>query len=105
MVEIKDQGTIEIRGIKPKLSEGSITPQPLVRFRPESDWMELCEFLTDWRQNIATEPQIAYLKSLQRQHGIDSEISLDISREEISRRLDELIPKGNNQNNWRSEGF
>jgi hypothetical protein len=96
VIEVKDQGIFEIRQIKPKLSEGSIIPETLVRFRPESDWMELLEFLVDWRQNKATERQISYLESLQRQHGIDAEIPLDSSRTEISKRIEALVPKNNN---------
>ena len=89
-VEIQDQGMIEIRAIKPKLRDNTITPETLVRYRPESDWLELCEFLNDWMHNKASDRQIDYLKSLQRQNGITTPIPLDISRLEISERISAL---------------
>jgi hypothetical protein len=92
-IEVRDHGMVEIRAIKPQLREGTITPETLVRYRPESDWMELCEFLNDWIRNKATDRQIDYLKSLQRQNGITTEIPLDISRQEISDRISALAPK------------
>lgn len=62
-IEVKDLGLIEIRALKPKLREGTITPETLVRYRTQSDWIDLCEFLDDWMKNKASARQIAYLKA------------------------------------------
>jgi len=91
-IEIKDFGLVEIRAIKPMLRDGTITPETLVRYRSDSEWIELCEFLSDWMRCKATDRQIDYLKALQRQHGIIAEIPLDISRQEISDRITALAP-------------
>jgi putative phage-type endonuclease len=91
-IEIQNLGAISIRAIKPKIREGVITPETLVRYRSDSDWLELCEFLNDWMRNKATDRQISYLKSLQKQHGITTEIPLDISRQDISDRITQLAP-------------
>jgi len=56
------------------------------------EWIELSEFLNDWLKRKATIKQIDYLKSLQQQHGIEAEIPLDISRDEISGRISALAP-------------
>jgi hypothetical protein len=90
LIEIKDHGMIEIRAIKPKLRECVITPETLVRYRSDSNWMELCEFLSDWMRSKATGRQIDYLSALQRQHRITTPIPLDISRQEASDRIDAL---------------
>lgn len=92
-IEIQDQGLIEIRAIKPKLRDNTITPETLVRYRPESDWMELCEFLIDWMRTKATDRQIDYLKSLQKKNGITTEIPLDILRQDISELISALAPE------------
>jgi hypothetical protein len=91
-IEVKDFGWIAIREIKPKLTEGACSPQTLVRYHTESDWMELHEFLDDWIRKKATVKQIDYLEALQKQHGIDEPIPLDISRKDISARIQALIP-------------
>ena len=92
-IEVKDIGTVMIRELKPKIREGLISPETLVRYRQDAEWIELSEFLNDWLRRKATIKQIDYLKSLQRQHGITAEIPLDLSREEISARIDALIPR------------
>ena len=92
-IEVKDIGTITIRELKPKIREGLVSPETLVRYRQDAEWIELSEFLNDWLRRKATIKQIDYLKSLQRQHGITAEIPLDLSREEISARIDALIPR------------
>lgn len=92
-IEVEGHGVLEVRGIKPLLREGRITPETLVRYRPDSDWMELCEFLNDWMRTKATDRQIDYLRSLQRERGISAEIPLDIPRQEISDRISALAPK------------
>jgi hypothetical protein len=91
-IQVKDLGTVTIRELKPKIRDGLIGPETLVRYREDADWMELSEFLNDWLRRKATIKQIDYLKSLQRQHGIDAEIPLDISRDEISVRISALAP-------------
>ena len=91
-VEAKDFGPIKIKEIKPKLSEGALSPQTLVRYRAESAWMELHEFLDDWMRKKATVKQIDYLEDLQKQHGINDPIPLDISRKDISVRIQVLVP-------------
>lgn len=91
-IEIKDCGTATIRELKQKIRDGLIGPETLVRFRPDAEWVELSEFLNDWLKRKATIKQLDYLKSLQRQHGIEAEIPLDISRDEISSRISALVP-------------
>jgi len=92
-IEIRDFGMIEIRAIKPLLREGAITPESLVRYRNDADWMELCEFLNDWMRNKATDRQIDYLRSLQQQNGITEVVPLDMSRREISAKISSLVPR------------
>jgi hypothetical protein len=92
-IEVKDLGVVTIREIKPKLRDGTLGPETLVRYRSNAEWVELCEFLSDWMRRKATVNQIDYLKSLQRQHGIVTDIPLDISREEISTRISALAPQ------------
>jgi len=92
-IEVKDIGTVTIRELKPKIREGLISPETLVRYRQDADWIELSEFLNDWLRRKATIKQIDYLTSLQRQRGIVAEIPLDISREEISTRISALVPQ------------
>ena len=91
-IQVKDLGTVTIRELKPKISAGVMGPETLVRYREDAEWVELSEFLNDWLKRKATIKQIDYLKSLQRQHGIDAEIPLDISRDEISGRISALAP-------------
>ena len=91
-IQVKDLGTVTIRELKPKISAGVMRPETLVRYREDAEWVELSEFLNDWLKRKATIKQIDYLKSLQRQHGIDAEIPLDISRDEISGRISALVP-------------
>ena len=91
-IQVKDVGTVTIRELKSKIRGGVIGPEALVRYREDAEWMELSEFLNDWLKRKATIKQIDYLKSLQRQHGIDAEIPLDISRDEISARISALVP-------------
>lgn len=95
-IEAKDYGLIAIREIKHKLSDGTFSPQTLVRYRTDSDWMELCEFLNDWMRKKATAKQIDYLQALQNQHGITDAIPLDIPRKEISLRINALVPNSDN---------
>ena len=92
-IQIKDLGTVTIRELKPKIRDGLVAPETLVRYRDDAEWMELSEFLNDWMRRKATIKQIDYLTSLQRQHGIVAEIPLDISREEISTRISALAPR------------
>lgn len=92
-IQIKDVGTLTIRELKPKIREGLVGADTLVRYRDDAEWVELSEFLNDWLKRKATIKQIDYLKSLQRQHGIDAEIPLDISRDEISGRISALAPQ------------
>jgi hypothetical protein len=92
-IEVKDIDTVTIRELKPKIREGLVSPETLVRYRQDAEWIELSEFLNDWLRRKATIKQIDYLKSLQRQHGITAEIPLDISREEISGQIDALIQR------------
>ncbi len=92
-IEVKDIATVTIRELKPKIREGLVSPETLVRYRQDAEWIELSEFLNNWLRRKATIKQIDYLKSLQRQDGITAEIPLDISREEISARIDALIPR------------
>ncbi len=91
-IQIKDLGTITIRELKPKIRDGLVVPETLVRYREDAEWIELSEFLNDWMRRKATIKQIDYLKALQRQHGIVVDIPLDISREEISTRISALVP-------------
>ncbi len=91
-IQLKNLGTVTIRELKPKIREGLVAPETLVRYRDDAEWIELSEFLNDWMRRKATIKQIDYLKSLQRQHGIAAEIPLDISREEISTRIGALVP-------------
>src|SRR5438034_1172426 len=92
-IEVKDIGTVTIRELKPKIREGLISPETLVRYRQDADWIELSEFLNDWMRRKATIKQIDYLTALQRQHGIVDEIPLDISVDEISTRISALAPQ------------
>ena len=92
-IEAKDIGTVTIRELKPKIRDGLISPETLVRYRQDAEWAELSEFLNDWMRRKATIKQIDYLQALQRQHGIASDIPLDISREEISTRISALAPQ------------
>jgi len=94
-IQIKDGGTLTIRELKPKIREGVITPETLVRYRDNAEWIELSEFLNHWIKRKATVKQIDYLTSLQKQHGIVAEIPLGISREEISARITALVPRSN----------
>ncbi len=91
-IQIKDVGTITIRELKPKIRDGLVVPETLVRYREDAEWIELSEFLNDWMRRKATIKQIDYLRALQRQHGIVADIPLDISREEISTRISALVP-------------
>jgi hypothetical protein len=91
-IQIKDVGPLTIRELKPKIREGLIGPETLVRYRDEGEWKELSKFLNDWMRRKATIKQIDYLTALQRQHGIAAEIPLDSSREEISARINALVP-------------
>ena len=68
---------IKIREIKRKLSDGSMSPETLVRYRSENDWVELGEFLDEWIKKRATIKQLDYLAVLQKQHGINAEIAVD----------------------------
>jgi len=92
-IQIKDVGTLTIRELKPKIREELIGPETLVRYREDAEWVELSEFLNDWLRCKATIKQIDYLTALQRQHGIVAEIPLDMSREEISNRIDALVTR------------
>jgi hypothetical protein len=92
-IQIKDLGTVTIRELKPKIREGLVAPETLVRYRDDAEWVELSEFLNDWMRRKATIKQIDYLTALQRQHGIVTDIPLDISREEISMRINALAPR------------
>jgi hypothetical protein len=91
-IQIKDLGAVTIRELKPKIRDGLVVPETLVRYREDAEWIELSEFLNDWMRRKATIKQIDYLKALQRQHGIVADIPLDISREEISTRISVLVP-------------
>jgi hypothetical protein len=91
-IQVKDLGTLMIRELKPKIREGLVAPEALVRYRDDGEWIELSEFLNDWMRRKATIKQIDYLTALQRQHGIAADIPLDISREEISTRISALVP-------------
>ena len=84
---------MKIRELKPKIREGLIAPETLVRYRDDAQWIELSEFLNDWMRRKATIKQIDYLTALQRQHEIVAEIPLDISRDEISTRISALVPR------------
>lgn len=92
-VEVRDQGSMEIRAIKEKLREGSVTPQTMVRYRPAEDWLELFEFLDNWVRSKATINQIRYLRSLQSGHRIHEEIPLDMAKDEISAKIDALAER------------
>jgi hypothetical protein len=92
-IQIKNFGIVTIRELKPKIRDGLVAPETLVRYRDDTEWVELSEFLNDWLRRKATIKQIDYLRSLQRQHGIAAEIPLDISREEISTRISALAPQ------------
>lgn len=91
-IEIKDFGSTRIRDLKVRLREGSASPETLVRYRAESEWVELSDFLADWMSKKASAKQIGYLEALQRQHGITAEIALDCSRKEASERIAALAP-------------
>ena len=92
-IQIKDFGTVTIRELKPKIREGLVVPETLIRYRDDAEWIELSEFLNDWMRRKATIKQIDYLTALQRQHGIVDEIPLDISVDEISTRISALAPQ------------
>jgi hypothetical protein len=92
-IQIKDFGTVTIRELKPKIREGLVVRETLIRYRDDAEWIELSEFLNDWMRRKATIKQIDYLTALQRQHGIVDEIPLDISRDEISTRISALAPQ------------
>ena len=92
-IEVKDIGTVTIREIKLKLRDALMSPETLVRYRQDAEWVELLEFLNDWMRRKATIKQIDYLTALQRQHGIGAEIPLDISRDEISTRISALLSR------------
>src|SRR5258708_8739986 len=89
-MEIKDVGSFEIRALKEKLRDGSVTPETQVRYRPNAEWSELYDFLDDWLRTKATINQIRYLKALQSRHKIRMEIPLDIPKDEISSRISAL---------------
>jgi len=63
-IQLKDIGTVTIRELKPKIREGLVAPETLVRYRDDVEWVELSEFLNDWLRRKATIKQIDYLKSL-----------------------------------------
>src|SRR5258708_12697578 len=46
-IEIKDVGSFEIRALKEKLRDGSVTPETQVRYRPNAEWSELYDFFDD----------------------------------------------------------
>ncbi len=91
-IEVQGFGRQEIRALKPLLREGRITPETLVRYRDTDEWSELEDFLADWLRNKATTAQLDYLAALQKQHGIATEIMLDMSRREASERISPLAP-------------
>jgi len=92
-IEIKGGEIVRIREIKGKVRDGSMSPETLVRYRSDKDWVELGEFLSEWINKRATVKQIDYLDALQKQHGITAEIAVDCSRKEISQRIAALAPK------------
>jgi hypothetical protein len=95
-ITVKDGAAIKIREIKRKLNDGSMSPETLVRYRSENDWVELGEFLDEWIKKRATIKQLDYLAVLQKQHGINAEIAVDCLRKEISERISALVatPEG-----------
>jgi hypothetical protein len=97
VIETKDFGPIAIRDVKQKIREGVIGPESPVRYRADAEWMELCDFASDWLQNKATARQLDYLAALQKQHGITAEIPLDLSRREASDRISALAPPRDEQ--------
>ena len=40
-IQVKDLGTLMIRELKPKIREGLVTPETLVRYRDDGEWIEL----------------------------------------------------------------
>ena len=92
-IGVKEGETVRIREIKGKLRDGSMSPETLVRYRGDEDWVELGEFLSEWINKRATIKQIDYLDALQKEHGISAEIAVDCSRKEISQRIAALVPK------------
>jgi hypothetical protein len=92
-IEVKDRETVRIREIKGKMRDGSMSPETLVRYGSDKDWVELGEFLNEWIKRRATIKQIDYLDALQKQHGISAEIAVDCSRKEISQRIAALAPR------------
>ncbi len=92
-IGVKDGAAVRIREIKGKLRDGSMSPETLVRYRGDQEWVELGEFLDEWIKKRATVKQIDYLDALQKQHGINAEIAVDCPRKEISQRIATLVPK------------
>ena len=92
-IEVKGGEIVRIREIKGKVRDGSMSPETLVRYRSDKDWVELGEFLSEWINKLATVKQIDYLDALQKQHGINAEIAVDCPRKEISQRIATLVPK------------
>ena len=70
-----------------------MSPETLVRYRSDKDWVELGEFLDEWIKKRATIKQLDYLTVLQKQHGINAEIAVDCLRKEISERIAALVAK------------
>lgn len=98
IVEIKDIGKMEIRKIKPLLSSGSITPDTMIRYREENEWLDLSEFLQDWAANKISVSQMQFLKSLYRENSIMDEIPYDLSRKLASEKIGVLYEKRNSSN-------
>lgn len=92
-VEVKNETAVRIREIKARLRDGSMSPETLVRYGRDKDWVELGEFLNEWIKRRATVKQIDYLDALQKQHGINAEIAVDSSRQDISQRIAALVAK------------
>ncbi len=92
-IEVKEAGIVRIREIKGKVRDGSMSPETLVRYRSDKDWVELGEFLDEWIKKRATIKQLDYLTVLQKQHGINAEIAVDCLRKEISERIAALVAK------------
>jgi hypothetical protein len=92
-IEVKNGTAVRIREIKGRLRDGSVSPETLVRYGSDKDWVELGEFLDERIKRRATVKQIDYLDALQKQHGINAEIAVDSSRKEISQRIAALVAK------------
>ena len=95
IVEIKDLGKMEVRQIKPLISQNIVKPDTLIRYREKDEWMELSDFLEDWAVNKITVSQLQFLTALHKENSISDEVPCDLSKKLASEKITFLYEKRN----------